>query len=254
MLRVLALGDLDLAASADPAAPADRVEVDTQRRAASSTVVPRSKRPRLPDGVKTTSASLEVMRSPSSSVPRDRRGARLQRPPVASLRIGAIHSAQCASLPMSTSAAFTAWSISGWSGLVIAEVRPEAMAIGRKAAFSAGAVREPEADVRGAARRVDAELLPQTSHDAEHLSPGVPERADRHDERVDDDVLFRDAVVGGTRDDRSRHLEADVGVVRDARLVVRDRDDCRAVLRDERKHVSSRSSSPVTELTRAFPR
>ena len=99
-----------------------------------------------------------------------------------------------------------------------------------------GSVREPEADVRRPAGRVDSELLPQTSHDPEDLSPCVSQGADGHDERVDDDVLFRDAVVGGTRDDRPRHLEPDVGVVRDARLVVRDRDDGCAVLRDERKH------------------
>ncbi len=56
----------------------------------------------------------------------------------------AIQFAQWASLPISTSAAFTAWSISGWSGLVIADVRPDAIAIGRKAAFRAGRFGSPK--------------------------------------------------------------------------------------------------------------
>ena len=38
-------------------------------------------------------------------------------------------------------------------------------------------------------------------------------RADRHDQRVDDDVVRLDAVVGGTLDDLLGHREADVGIL-----------------------------------------
>ncbi len=47
--------------------------------------------------------------------------------------------------------------------------------------------------------------------------PAVRHRADRHHQRVDDDVLARDAVVGGALDDLLRDREPDVGVLGDAR-------------------------------------
>jgi hypothetical protein len=62
-----------------------------------------------------------------------------------------------------------------------------------------------------------------------------------------------DPVVLGARDDLARDLEAHVGILGDAGLVVRDRDDRGAVLRDERQHALERSSSPVTELTSGLP-
>src|SRR5262245_39720634 len=60
--------------------------------------------------------------------------------------------------------------------------------------------RQAERDVGGAAGGVDAGLLPEPPHQAEHLSPGGGHRADRHHQRVDHDVGVRDAVVGGTFD------------------------------------------------------
>ena len=45
--------------------------------------------------------------------------------------------------------------------------------------FKLFAIRHPEADVAGAAGRVDAELLAQPSHQAEHLLPRGGHRADR---------------------------------------------------------------------------
>ena len=98
------------------------------------------------------------------------------------------------------------------------------------------AVRQPERDVRCAARRVDAELLPEASHQGEDLTSRRPHRADRHDERIDHDVLVADPMVGGPFDDLLRDREAHVGLLADAGLVVRDRDDRGAVLRDERQH------------------
>jgi hypothetical protein len=54
VLLELALADDDLAAAADAAPGADRIEIDAElARAASSTVVPSATRPRRPDGVKT---------------------------------------------------------------------------------------------------------------------------------------------------------------------------------------------------------
>ena len=178
-------------------------------RAASSTDVPRGTRPRRPDGVKTTSASpLTSPRRPPAAVASAAAPGLRAAPAPSPFR--AIHAAQCGSFPIITSAALIAWSISPCNGLVIAEVRPEAIAIGRNAAFSAGAVRQPEADVRGAARRVHPELVLEPAEEPEHLAPGRAHRADRHHERVDDDVLARDAVILGARDDLPRDLEADV--------------------------------------------
>ena len=146
----------------------------------------------------------------------------------------AIQAAQCSSFPIITSAAQTALRISSCSGLVIAEVIPDAIAIGRKAALRPGPVGQAEADVGGAARGVDAELLAQPAHEPEDLPAGGAHRADRHHERVDDDIVPGDAVVGGAGDDLARHLEAHVGILGDAGLVVRDRDHRRAVPRDQR--------------------
>jgi hypothetical protein len=70
----------------------------------------------------------------------------------------------------------------------------------------------------------------------EHLPPGRGHRADRHDERVDDDVLAADPVVGRAFDDLPRDREPHVWVLADPGLVVRDRDDRGAVLGDEGQH------------------
>ena len=77
----------------------------------------------------------------------------------------------------------------------------------------------------------DLELFAEAAHDPEDLAAGGSHGSDRHDERVDDDVLTADAVVLGARDDRARDLETHVRVLGDAGLVVRDRHDGGAVLR-----------------------
>jgi hypothetical protein len=105
---------------------------------------------------------------------------------------------------------------------------------GEKGRVQSGAVRKSEAHVRGAAGRVHAELLAQPADDPEHLPPRAADGSDRHDERIDDDVLPGDPVIGCARDDPAGNLEALVRVLGDARLVVRDRDDRGAVLRHER--------------------
>ena len=98
------------------------------------------------------------------------------------------------------------------------------------------ALRQAEADVRRAAGGVDLELLAQAAHQVHHLRARLVDRADRHDQRIDDDVAARDAVIGGALDDLLRDREADVRVLGDAGLVVGDRDDGGAVLLDQRQH------------------
>ena len=96
-------------------------------------------------------------------------------------------------------------------------------------------LRQPEADVGGAAGRVDLELLAQPPDEREDLLAGLGQRADGHDQRVDHDVRARDAVVGGPLDDPLGDREPDVRVHADPGVVVADGDDRRAVLADERQ-------------------
>ena len=124
---------------------------------------------------------------------------------------------------------------SGISGFVIAEVMPAGDRHRQEGRVDALAVRQPEADVRGAAGRVDLELLAQPADEREDLLAGLRQRADRHDQRVDDDVRARDAVVGGPLDDPLGDREPDVRVLADAGVVVADRHDRGAVLADERQ-------------------
>ena len=88
----------------------------------------------------------------------------------------------------------------------------------------------PKLTLRRAAGRVDLELLAQPADEREDLAAGRAHRADRHDQRVDDDVRARDAVVGGPLDDALGDREPDVGVLADPGVVVADRDDRGAVL------------------------
>src|SRR6188472_1362646 len=133
VLRVLALGDAHLAAPADPAAAARRVEVDPEsargvehrRPARHRSAASRGQEDDTRVAAHASAVALRAARPP-------------RRPavaPDAPSPLRAIHAAQCSSLPISTSAAFTAWSISAWSGLVIAEVSPDAIAMGRNAAL-----------------------------------------------------------------------------------------------------------------------
>jgi hypothetical protein len=97
------------------------------------------------------------------------------------------------------------------------------------------AVRQPETHVRGTAGRIDLELVAQPAEDVEHLAAGAGQRPDRHQQRVDHDVLAWDAMVGGPFDDPFGDGEADIGIHADARLVVADRHDRAAVLLDQRQ-------------------
>ena len=107
---------------------------------------------------------------------------------------------------------------------------------GQEAGVDRRAVGQAEADVGGAARRVHPELGLQPLDERHHLSPCCADRPDRHHQRVDHNVRRRDAMVGRPVDDHPRDLEAHVGVLVDAGLVVGDGDDGRAVLRHQRQH------------------
>ena len=84
------------------------------------------------------------------------------------------------------------------------------------------AVRHAEADVGCAACGVDAQLLAQPAYQSEHLNARRGHGTHRHDQRIDHDVMGRDAVIGRALDDLARHLEAHVGILGDARLVIAD--------------------------------
>jgi hypothetical protein len=97
-------------------------------------------------------------------------------------------------------------------------------------------VGQAEGDVGRAAGGVDAQFLAQATHQREHLMAGGRHRADRHDQRIDDDVMGGNAEIGGALDDLLRHREAHVGVFRDAGVVVGDGDDRDVVLLDQRQN------------------
>src|SRR5690606_21856141 len=204
-------------------------------RAALSSGVPSGKRPRFPDGVKTTRAS-----------PWGREGSSLiESPPgtpFAVLLNGAAAAAFAATFPR-TAGAFCR----GAFGCRLAELPDPAAAVGVDAVHHVGrhdgvhlfvvqrvhdcrghagagghgqeggveavAVRQAEGDVRGAAGRVDAELLAQPPDQREDLAARRSHCADRHDQRIDDHVLLGDAVVCRALDDLLRDLEAHVWVL-----------------------------------------
>jgi hypothetical protein len=95
---------------------------------------------------------------------------------------------------------------------------------------------QSEADVGGAAGRVDLELVAQALDQPHDLHAGPVDRADRHHERVDDDIGHRDPMVHGAVYDLLRHFETDVRVLGNAGFVVRDGHDGCVVLLDERQH------------------
>ena len=77
--------------------------------------------------------------------------------------------------------------------------------------------------------------------------------ADRHRQGVDDDVLGRDAVVAGGRDDLLRDLDPVARAPSGSRRRSRGRSRPRRTSATIGRISSSRSSSPVTELTSALP-
>ena len=82
------------------------------------------------------------------------------------------------------------------------------------------AVGQAEAEVGRAAGRIDLQFVTQAADEGEELCPGIVDGADRHHQRVDDDIGTRNAVIGGALDDLPRDVEPDVGVFGDAGLVI----------------------------------
>ena len=151
-------------------------------RAACSSGVPSAKRPRLPEGVKTTSASRLAHAGPEWPGGDDRpRAGRAPRPPgrprrrrrrrcsAGASRKRLIQRAQSGSWPIMTSAPMQALTISTCSGFMIAEVSPGADRHAEEGRADALARRQPEAHVRGAAGGVDLELVLQAIEQAHHL-------------------------------------------------------------------------------------
>src|SRR4051812_43954402 len=133
VLRVLALGQDDLTSAADPAAAAHRVEIDAElaravehRRPGLELAAPARRNEDDP-------GAHDVAASPTRAARPPRR-----RPSAtgACSRCVAIHALQSRSLPIITSAAFTASRTSACRGDVIALVRPFEIAIARNAPFS----------------------------------------------------------------------------------------------------------------------
>ena len=99
-------------------------------------------------------------------------------------------------------------------GFVIAEVRPLAIAIARNAPLIPSRFGSPKLTLLAPQVELTLELVAQPAEDPEDLAAGRRHRPDRHEQRVDDDVLARDAVVGGPLDDPLRDREPDVRVHR----------------------------------------
>ena len=123
----------------------------------------------------------------------------------------------------------------GQSGFVIADVSPLAIAIGRKAPLMPSRFGSPKLTFDAP----QVVLTPSSSRSrrtsANTWRPAVGIAPIGITQRVDDDVLARDAVVRGPLDDPLRDREPDVRVLEMPGLVVADRDDRRAVLPDQRQ-------------------
>src|SRR5579884_3096843 len=194
-------------------------------RAASRTVVPTGKRPRRPEGVKTTKTSPpsgSPLRPPPSPVT----------PWVAgtSARFRRAQEAATVHPPGSLDGRLPVGSQPGGGvGVVahedvggkdrLADLRPEGIGDRRRQSGPNGhgqeggvdplTVGEAKADVRSATGGVHLELFAKTADEAEDLLAGAGDGADGHDQGIDDDVLARDPVVGRPLDDLPRHLEPD---------------------------------------------
>ena len=97
-------------------------------------------------------------------------------------------------------------------------------------------VRKAKADVGRAASRVDPKLFAQATDKGENLKARCTHRANRHDQRVNHDVMCRDAKIGGAFDDFLSDCKAHVGVFRDACVIVRDRHNRYVIFFDQRQH------------------
>ena len=240
VLRERPLHRHHLAAAADPTAPTHRVEVDAERAGgvqharAVGHLAPPARR-REDDRVRgrahpslcgPTRAARPPRRRPVPSAPARGRAVRVPPDPCLRVRVGAHQH------------------VGGHRRLFHLFVQrrgdrarhPARDRHRQERAVDPVAVGQPERHVRGAARCVHAQLVVQPAHQPEHLLTGRPHRTDRHHERVDDDVVRGDAVVGGRVHDLLGDPEPHVGILADPGLVVRDRDDRGAVLGDQREH------------------
>ena len=160
---------------------------------------------------------------------------RLHRPPAWRGR-RAIQAPPHSSWPSSRSAALTDSTICGVRASMIALVRPDRHRHRQERRVDRVPARHAERHVGRAERHVDAELVADPPHRLVGDVDDVGVGADRHRERVDDDVLDGQAVRvdGGVEDLLGQH-EALVGLHRDLVVVVGQRDDGGAVLLDQRQ-------------------
>src|SRR5579872_6896680 len=99
----------------------------------------------------------------------------------------------------------------------------------------AAPVGQAEGEIGGAAGRVDLQLLAQPSQKIGELRAGVVDRADRHDQRIDDHVLTLDAEILRALDDFLGDGVAYVWILGNAGLVVRNGDHRGVVFLDQRQ-------------------
>jgi hypothetical protein len=97
------------------------------------------------------------------------------------------------------------------------------------------ALGQPERDVRRAQAHVDAELVADHLDRVERDAHGLRVGADGHRQRIEHDVLRRDAVVAAAGHDLARDHEPLLGGLGDAGLVVREADHGGAVPGDHRQ-------------------
>ncbi len=105
----------------------------------------------------------------------------------------------------------------------------------QECAVDSVAVRQTEADIRRSTRGVDLQFGAQAVHETHDLHASAVDCADRHDERIDDDVGRGNAVIHSALDDLLGDGVAHVRILRDARLIVGNRDDRRAIFLDQRQ-------------------
>ena len=204
VLRELPLAHDDLAAAADPASAAHRVEVHAERASGREQVRPVREPPALAGrgedderlrlgahdagGASATSAPAPRLPGPAAAAAAAGAGRLLAEPrdPLLAVRVVAHHH------------------VGGHHrgahlGVQRARDRrrhPRRDRHRQERAVQRVAVRQTEADVGRAARRVHAQLVVQPTNQREHLPSRRAHRADRHHQRVDDDVLLGDPVVG----------------------------------------------------------
>ena len=107
---------------------------------------------------------------------------------------------------------------------------------GQEGTVDAVTVRQAERDVRSPTGGVHAQLFAQAAHQSEHLLAGRGHGANRHDQRVNHDIMRRNAEIGSAFHDLLGHGKADIGIGRDAGVVVGNRHDRHVVFLDQGQH------------------